>query len=193
MTTIQRITGHFSAVTASLSQVDPESVATISRKLAAVKEKRGTVWIVGNGGSAATASHFANDLLKITHTHAIALPDLTSTVTAYGNDDGWMTMYSYPLHQLLRVDDCLVAISCSGKSANVVEAATQAGADRLVILTGNPGPRNLLATLPKAGVVYAQSEDIKVQESVHAAICHAIVAGMTIRPGEALEEGNWRV
>jgi D-sedoheptulose 7-phosphate isomerase len=193
MTTIQRITGHFTAVATALSQVDPESVAVIARKLATVKEQSGTAWIIGNGGSAATASHFANDLRKIAQLRAIALPDLTPTITAYGNDNGWDSMYSHPLDLFLTGKDCLVAISCSGRSRNVVEAATQAGPGRLVIITGSPDPRNRLATLPKSGIVYAQSDDIKVQESVHSAVCHAIVAAMVVDPSQALEEGNWNV
>ena len=75
---------------------------------------RGIAWVIGNGGSAATASHFANDLFKMGRLRAVPLADLTPLSTAYGNDHGWKSMYADPLKGLMGREDVLIAISCSG-------------------------------------------------------------------------------
>ncbi len=182
MTSQDRVAKQFSALQQVLGAIDQNVIMGIVAKLERVRETKGTVWVIGNGGSSATASHFANDLHKAAHFRAIALSDMTATVTAYGNDDGWISMYSHALHLMMIEKDCLVAISCSGRSQNILEAAKMAGSERLVILTGSPGPTNTLASTGNSGIVYAQSDDIKVQESAHSAICHAIVAGLIIDP-----------
>lgn len=169
---------HLQAVSQVLISLEPEHIGRIIAAFRELRKVNGGVWIVGNGGSAATASHFANDLRKMASIRAIAMPDLTPTVTAYGNDAGWINMFSYPLTILMRPTDMLVAISCSGKSKNVIEAARQVGGDRLIILTGVPARENELATLAAKGLVYANHPDITVQEDVHLAVCHAIAIGL---------------
>lgn len=177
-----KISAHFQALNECLNQVDQDSIAKIVAFLRSIRAKGGCAWIVGNGGSAALAGHFANDLRKMCALPAIGVADLTAIVTAYGNDGGWDTMFSYPLHLMLKPIDCLVAISTSGRSRNVVEAATQVGKDRLIILTGIPGGVNRLATLQNSGIVYAQSPDITVQEDVHLIVCHAVAKALTDQP-----------
>lgn len=178
----EKIAFHLQAVQAALQVVDQDALARIVEYLDFIRKKDAAVWIVGNGGSAATASHFACDLRKACLIRAVALPDLTPTVTAYGNDDGWGGMFSHPLHILMHPVDCLVAISCSGRSANVVEASQQIGPTRLIVFTGMPDRFNTLAQLGGERVVYAKSPDIKVQEDVHLAVCHAITACLTGSP-----------
>jgi len=139
-----------------------------------------TVYVVGNGGSAATASHFANDLVKMTGIRAISVPDATSTILAYGNDLGWNFMFSNYIAAVMRPMDVLVAISCSGRSKNVIEAARAA-----IVLDGNiivlTGPRtgNDLIKLPYSfPAISIDHPDIRVVEDVHLAICHAIVGAL---------------
>jgi len=142
-----------------------------------VKQDKGIVWIVGNGGSAATASHFANDLLKMGGIRAIALPDLTATMLAYGNDYAWEDMFDYMLKNLMKGEDCLVAISCSGNSANILRPAATVEFDRLIVLSGNKQDNNLVARGAYA-LICAEAEDIRLQEDMHLAICHAIVGAL---------------
>lgn len=137
------------------------------------------VWIVGNGGSAATAMHFANDLQKMCSIDAIALPSVIPTILAYGNDDGWDNMFSHFLDRTFSNGDILVAISCSGKSANVVNAAKMARKHdgKVIAFTGRITPENELATIPGI-VVSVEVDDIKVQEDIHMIICHAIAGAI---------------
>jgi D-sedoheptulose 7-phosphate isomerase len=132
------------------------------------------VWIVGNGGSAATAMHFANDLEKMCGIDALALPGSIPTITAYGNDNGWSRMFADAMRSF-QVGDVLVAISCSGSSQNVVESAKTAieKDGKLIVLTGKVWEGNLLAKLPGI-IIPVENEDIKVVEDVHLVICHSI-------------------
>lgn len=98
------------------------------------------IFVIGNGGSAATASHMMNDLNKGTLGHkgdapwkrfkVIALTDNVSLMTAWANDTDYNTVFSEPLKNLANRGDVLIAISASGNSPNVitaVEAAKQLG------------------------------------------------------------------
>jgi len=80
------------------------------------------VWIIGNGGSASTANHFANDLVKMCGIKAISLCANEAVVMAYANDCGYENIFYKQLRVFFREDDLLITISGSGTSANIVEA-----------------------------------------------------------------------
>lgn len=138
------------------------------------------VWIVGNGGSAATVMHFANDLQKMCHIDAISIPSNIATVLAYGNDDGWDKMFSSILEAAFHNGDVLVAISCSGASMNVVNAALRARqmGGKLIVFTGQVTEKNVLSKLPCI-LIPVEDEDIKVQEDVHLIVCHSIAGAIS--------------
>lgn len=178
MDTKRKIQEHFKFVADTLGMIDLDQVNHAVGILRDVKQKKGMVWVVGNGGSASTAEHFANDLLKMAGVRAIALPAMTSTVTAYGNDDGWENMYKNPLLELGIEDDVLVAISCSGNSSNVYELAHW-WFDDLIVLTGSEKIKNKLANISQdIPVIHVENQDITVQEDVHLAVCHAIAKAL---------------
>jgi len=85
-----------------------------------IKDAR-LVWIIGNGGSAATAEHFATDLIK-KGIPAIALSSNTSVMTMIANDYGYDNVFLQQLKVYARTDDLLITISCSGTSKNIVQA-----------------------------------------------------------------------
>lgn len=176
MDTHENISDHIAKVTEALLLLDQESIYEFCKRLEKVRSYRGTVWLVGNGGSASTASHFANDLRKIALINAIAMSDQVPMITAYGNDNGWDNMFAYPLRLYIKPDDCLVAISCSGNSHNVLEASKLAEPQQLLILTGVPNQGNILAAFENSGMVYVNCPDIKVQEDIHLIVCHAIAS-----------------
>lgn len=134
------------------------------------------VWVIGNGGSAATASHFANDLTKMANLPAIALPDLTSTLLAYGNDSGWENMFS-KLLWVMAEGDILVVITCSGRSANIIRAVITAREMncKVIVLTGDRDA-NYFVDYPLA--VFVETSQLTVQEDCHLAICHAIAGAL---------------
>jgi D-sedoheptulose 7-phosphate isomerase len=85
------------------------------------------IYFIGNGGSASTASHFANDLAIGTREYdvpfkVISLCDNNAILTAIGNDDGFDSIFSQQLQVLLNKGDVVVAITASGNSVNLLKA-----------------------------------------------------------------------
>lgn len=89
-----------------------------------IKEAR-FIWICGNGGSASTAEHFANDLVKKGYP-AIALSANTALITMIANDYGYENIFSKQLNTYATEDDLLITISCSGTSKNIIYAQERA-------------------------------------------------------------------
>jgi D-sedoheptulose 7-phosphate isomerase len=134
----------------------------------AVKEKR-RIFFLGNGGSAAEASHFAAELVsKCVFDHepwaAIALTDSTPILTAIGNDYGFDYIFSRQLEALAREDDLVVAFTTSGNSNNVIFALSKA--DELkcnsILFTGLKCPTSL--TSKYLSVVAPSIDTPRVQE-----------------------------
>src|SRR3954451_19471569 len=94
----------------------------------------GTVFVLGNGGSAATASHFVCDLAKGTRTdglpafRVVSLTDNVPLITAWANDTSYDRVFAEQLAALVRPRDVVVAISASGNSPNVLAAVREARA-----------------------------------------------------------------
>jgi D-sedoheptulose 7-phosphate isomerase len=163
-------------ITASLLVQDVTEIVDAAEILRSAWENDASVWIVGNGGSASTAGHFANDLVKMAGVNAFSVSDMTSVMMAYGNDDGWENMFSHALESLMRFHDVLVAISCGGMSRNVIEAAKLFRPSRLIILTGNRSDTPL-AQMEAGAKIHAMVEDIRIQEDIHLIACH-LIAGI---------------
>jgi D-sedoheptulose 7-phosphate isomerase len=161
----------------TLGKIDLGRVRQAIDWLAEVRDRGGTVFTCGNGGSASTASHFAGDLLKgASYNHprrwrVICLADPMPAVSAYANDVGYAAIFVEQLKNFASPGDLLLAISGSGNSPNVVAAAEYArsvGA-RTIALTGRDGGQlgqrvdlNILVPVQHMGRI----------EDAHLAICH---------------------
>ena len=114
-----------------LKQLDTKAVSSFVDELEDARENQSTVFFAGNGGSAVTASHMANDIgvdvLKKGGSdkpfRILALTDNISVMTAIANDDGYENLFVNQLKIHYRDRDKLVVISASGNSPNVVAAA----------------------------------------------------------------------
>jgi len=124
-------------IEAAVRKIDRDAVRAVVDVLFLCWERRGTTFVIGNGGSAATASHMMNDLMKCTlvegqpRFRAIALTDNVPTMTAFANDIAYEEIFSEQLRSLLAPGDVVVALSGSGNSPNVLRAiayAREAGA-----------------------------------------------------------------
>ena len=175
MNTIEK---HLRQVEEGMSLLDMDEIRKLIEILKIVRKERGTVWVFGNGGSMATAGHFANDLMKMCRIRAMAVGDMKSAVSAWGNDTGWENMFFGPLTEMVGRHDALVGISCSGNSANVIRAL-QAGRDQWnVLCAGITGMSNnsIMSALDLDVVIHTWGvPDIRVQEDLHLIICHAVV------------------
>lgn len=173
-----KIGKHFESVVEALNLVDQESVEEAIKILREVGKSGRFVWIVGNGGSAATASHFANDLVKMCHIRAVSIADMTPLTLANGNDYGWEHMFANPVRELSDPMDVVVAISCSGNSKNVVAAIeTIRYKCQTIALTG-PAENSLLLQLEPTVAIRVMADEIRVMEDVHSIICHAIAGAI---------------
>ena len=105
-----------------------ETIAEAAEVITKALRQNGTVYVCGNGGSAADAQHIAGELVGRFERErkglaAIALTTDTSVITAISNDYGYENAYRRQVDALVRKGDVLWAISTSGRSANIVEAA----------------------------------------------------------------------
>lgn len=111
-----------------LATIDTEAVTRVVDLLRAARDRGSTIYVAGNGGSAATATHLANDLGKATKRSGrrpiriLCLSDNTSWLTALGNDEGYERVFTGQLENFAEPGDVLVVISCSGGSGNLVDA-----------------------------------------------------------------------
>lgn len=171
-------TDYLDEVSKTLETTNAEGIDHAVSILRRAKEHN-HVFIVGNGGSAATASHLANDLVKMANIDARALTDAAPTILAYGNDNGWEQMFSDVLKTIFRANDVLIAISCSGRSKNVIEAAKVAEDlhGYLIVMTG-PKAASPLATMLPHALISIESSDIRMVEDCHLAVCHAIAGAL---------------
>jgi D-sedoheptulose 7-phosphate isomerase len=122
---------YFIYLTKLLDEIDTDAIESFKEVLEIACKNERTIFIAGNGGSASTASHIANDIgldvmkkSDIDHPfRVLALTDNVSVITAIGNDNGYDNIFLYQLKTLYRPGDILVVISASGNSPNVVNAA----------------------------------------------------------------------
>lgn len=134
-------------LTSCFDSIDCGEIEAFIQLLLEARESGSSVFFIGNGGSAATASHFANDLSIGTRTgddrpfRAISLTDNVAVMTALANDEGYDAMFIDQLKVQFRKGDSLVAISASGNSPNVIKAVEYAKARGATIvgLTGFDG------------------------------------------------------
>jgi len=129
----QTLDSYISDLNDVLARVNRMAVERISRELATAWSRGSALYVAGNGGSAATASHWVTDLTKgtldaPTPFRAWSLCENTSLLTALANDEGYEEVFTTQLAGLLKEGDVLVVISVSGNSPNLVRAVKLANA-----------------------------------------------------------------
>jgi D-sedoheptulose 7-phosphate isomerase len=170
---------YLSELIITLKEIDKEAIWEVTNILLNAWQRGSQVFIVGNGGSAATASHMANDLNKYTITpgkkrfKAIALTDNIPLMTAWGNDDSYESIFSEQLINFLNPGDVILAISASGNSPNILKAV-QVGRELGAVtigLTGQTGGK-LMGLVDHC--VLVPSPHIGRQEDCHVIVNHVI-------------------
>lgn len=151
-----------------------EGFGTIVSLFLSKKNEGKKVFFIGNGGSAAIASHMTADFMKNGGIHTISLFDNALT-TCMGNDYGYEYVYSKPLEFLISQGDVLVAISSSGNSKNIINAiytARDKGAI-VVTLTGFKND-NIIKGLGDYNI-YVPVEHYGMVETIHGMYLQQIV------------------
>jgi len=178
----------YSAYLAKLtSELDFDAISQFVDLLLHTRQSGKTVYFVGNGGSAATASHFANDLAIGTRCpelpfKVVSLTDNVPVLTAIGNDFGYDQLFVKQLEVYMQKGDVLVAISASGNSPNVIKAVEFANAmdNATVGLSGFDGGK--LRTLCKHNIhVQTNKGEYGPVEDVHMFLDHLIMTYLSER------------
>jgi D-sedoheptulose 7-phosphate isomerase len=179
MNTAENFKDYFRRLKDTLDRLDISAIEKVVNALLKCREDGRTMFIFGNGGSAANASHIAGDFLKgISYGmekrfKVMSLVDNIAGTTAITNDLSYDEVFIEQLRTFLVPGDVVIGISGSGNSENVVKAVKWAADNGgiTVAMVGYKGGR--LGNI--AGIViHAPVNDMEITEDVHAMIFHAI-------------------
>ncbi|GAB1483018.1 SIS domain-containing protein [Treponema sp.] len=175
------IEAYLTKLKATLDKLSRTELDTFLNLFVDALENDKYIFIMGNGGSGATASHFAGDFNKgLSYKKAkrfkfICLNDNLPTFTAYANDVSYEDIFVEPLKNFLRRGDLVIAISGSGNSPNVLKAIEYANENGAITvgLTGYDGGK--LKQLAQHGV-HVPIDDMQVTEDIHMVLDHLAYA-----------------
>jgi D-sedoheptulose 7-phosphate isomerase len=170
----------------ALKDVEANEIVKALHILQATYERGGKIYVFGNGGSLALATHFVADLNKTVFSHdldkhqrrfqAIRLPSTESELTAWANDIGYDMVFAGPLQNYLDDRDTIIAISSSGNSPNVIKAVELAKKRHIPIIGMSGFDGGALNKLADAKILVPTPKgEYEVVEGVHAVILHMIV------------------
>jgi D-sedoheptulose 7-phosphate isomerase len=179
------INGFSGKVQVALQNLPVEEIAKAINILQACYERDGRIYVFGNGGSLAIATHWVSDINKTIfsnnlseHTRrfqAVRLPSTESEITAWANDIGYDMIFAGPLQNYIQDSDVIIAISSSGNSVNIIKAVELAKKHNVPVigLSGFDGGR--LNELSDAKIlVKTEKGEYEVVESAHGTIMHLI-------------------
>lgn len=181
------VLGYLTQVRRCLEALPVADVARLIEALQQAYEADRQVYIIGNGGSAATASHMACDLAKNVYPPAdtgfvrrfrvSSLTDNVALITALANDCGYERVFSEQLRNLIQPDDLLIAISASGNSPNILDAillAREKGARTAALLGFGGGRARDMVDV----AIVVDSSDYGHVEDLHLLLNHLVATWM---------------
>jgi D-sedoheptulose 7-phosphate isomerase len=169
--------GYVKRVRAALEALPLAEVEASADVLARGAAEGRHIFVIGNGGSATTASHLASDLVRLSSgdrpVRATCLSDSPALLTALANDHGYEHVFARQLERLLQPGDVLVALSTSGRSPNIIRAIERThelGGMAVALLGGDGGPAADLAD----HAVIVPAVEPELVEDVHLLLTHAL-------------------
>lgn len=184
---MEYLQSYMSRLQQTMDQLSQPLISEVIHILQRARMRGSQVFIMGNGGSASTASHFVCDLAKNTrcdglpHFRAIGLADNMEIFSAYANDEGYENVFSQQLINLVRPDDIVIAISASGNSKNVVNAVEEAkkyGATTIGFTGFSGGRLGQIVDIQ----IHVDSDIIEHVEDIHLMLEHMIVRTIKDQP-----------
>jgi D-sedoheptulose 7-phosphate isomerase len=177
---MEHIQNYISILQQTMDQLPAQSIVDVICVLQQARLQGNQIFIMGNGGSASTSSHFVCDLAKSTrqknlpHFRVIGLADNVAIFSAYANDEGYENIFSQQLVNLIRPGDVVIGISASGNSKNVVNAVVEAKKHNVTTIgfTGFDGGR--LGQIVDINI-HVRSNIIEHVEDIHLMLEHMIV------------------
>lgn len=189
---IEQVQTYISKLQQTLADIPAEQVARVIEVLQAARMDGRQVFIMGNGGSASTATHMVADLAKNTrkpglpHFRVIGLTDNMAIFSAYANDEGYDSVFASQLANLIDPGDVVIGISASGKSPNVINGMLEAKKHQAITIgfTGfDGGPLGEMVDIN----LWIRSHIIEHVEDLHLVLEHMIV--LTIKEQNTLAAG----
>ncbi|GAC1391522.1 MAG: SIS domain-containing protein [Ktedonobacteraceae bacterium] len=180
---MDEISSYFIEVEQMMHGISQDNLQSILRLLEDCYHNGHRVFVMGNGGSAATASHFALDLAKNTimpqtpRLKAISLTDHVPLITAWSNDTAYEHIFAEQLANLIEPGDVVIGISASGNSRNVINAlnvAKQSRAATIGLLGATGGKIKDIVD----AYVLAPGQNIEQEEDAHMILAHVITRHM---------------
>ena len=173
------ISNYLDSLDATINNLDRGEVAQLITLIFKTYKNNKQIFVMGNGGSSSTASHFVCDLNKgVSYgkdkkIRAIGLTDNVPSCTAYSNDVSYDDIFSEQLKNFLNPGDLVIAISGSGNSKNILKAVEYANSKKIttVGLTGYDGGK-----LKKIAKFSANTNinDMEISEDLHLSLCHIV-------------------
>ena len=168
---------YFDYLKVLIDQLSVENVSKFINLILETRENNKTIFFIGNGGSASTASHFVNDISLGSRQfekpfRAISLCDNQAVITAIGNDDGYENIFLQQLQTQAKAGDVLVAISASGNSPNIIKAINWSKNNKIVTVGLSAFDGGELARLSDLNIhVPTQIGEYGPAEDLHMVIC----------------------
>jgi len=167
--------------------VDMTKALDVITRLETAYRNQQMVYLIGNGGSAASATHFAEDLAKGTldirepkRFKILSLTDCTPYITAVANDLSYEEVFTFQLRQFAQKDDVLIAVSGSGNSPNILHAVNYAKEQGVTIISFTGFDGGKLASLADINV-HVPINDMCKTEAVHSTYMHLISDMLLLR------------
>lgn len=172
--------------------VELDQVERVYQTLSKARDRGAMIYLAGNGGSASTASHWANDLGKgakaagQTPIRVISLADNTSWLTALANDEGYDRVFAGQLENFARPGDVLVVMSASGNSPNLLRAVELARARKVITIgfLGFDGGA-LKSLVDEVLLLPTRKGAYGLVESGHDLLCHILTTCLAADRAEA--------
>ncbi len=180
---METINRYFSELEQMIHGISLPHLEQVLRLLEEAYHEGHRIFIMGNGGSAATASHFALDLAKNTITpgaprlKAISLTDHVPLITAWSNDTAYEHIFAEQLANMIEPGDVAIGISTSGNSLNVINAmrlAKQYRASTIALLGAKGGKLKGMVD----AYILAPGQNIEQEEDAHMILAHVITRHM---------------
>lgn len=171
------IDNYFERLKATIDSLNKEEIETFVKLLQSAFESESTIFVMGNGGSASTASHFACDIAKGVsfaqdkRFRIVCLNDNIPTIMAYSNDLSYEDIFVEQLKNLFKKGDLVIGFSGSGNSKNVLKAVEYANSNggKTVGVTGYGGGK--LKEIAQFSV-NTNVDDMQISEDLHMVLVH---------------------
>tara|TARA_B110000003_G_scaffold108558_1_gene111079 strand:+ start:176 stop:778 length:603 start_codon:yes stop_codon:yes gene_type:complete len=163
----------------TLNDIDLDSVGLMTKIFLQAHENGSRIYTMGNGGSAANASHAAGDFLKGAsfglekRFNIICLNDNIPSLMAIANDVGWDDIFIEPLRNFLKKDDIVIGISGSGNSKNILKAidfSKKIGAKTIGMTGFDGGKLKKVCDLS----IHSPAMDMEIAEDIHMAVFNMV-------------------